>query len=53
MDLRYFGPGERIVFEEYSKRMYDESRLWVGERDIFPEGDIGNLDYSEAKYNAL
>ena len=52
MDLRYFGPGERIVFEEYSKRMYDESRLWVGERDIFPDGDIGNLDYTEAKYNA-
>ena len=50
MDLRYFGPGERIVFEKYSEKMYDESRVWVGERDIFPEGDIGNLSYSEARY---
>ena len=50
MDLRYFGPGERIVFEKYSEKMYDESRIWVGERDIFPEGNIGDLSYAEARY---
>jgi len=50
MDLRYFGPGERIVFEEYSEKMYNESRVWVSERDIFPDGDIGDLSYEEAKY---
>ena len=50
MDLRYFGPGERIVFEKYSEKMYEESRVWVSERDIFPEGDIGNRNYLEAKY---
>ena len=50
MDIRYFGPGERIVFEQYSEQMYDESRIWVGERDIFPEGNIGDLSYSEARY---
>ena len=47
MDLRYFGPGERIVFEKYSEKMYDESS---GERDIFPEGNIGDLSYAEARY---
>ena len=50
MDLRFFGPGERIVFEKYSEKMYEESRVWVSERDIFPEGDIGNHNYLEAKY---
>ena len=50
MDLRFFGPGERIVFEKYSEKMYEESRVWVSERDIFPEGDIGNRNYLEAKY---
>ena len=50
MDLRYFGPGERIIFEKYSEKMYEESRVWVSERDIFPEGDIGNRNYLEAKY---
>ena len=52
MDLRYFGPGERIVFDQYSKGMFDDSRNWVSERDIFPEGDIGDRDYGTAKYTS-
>jgi hypothetical protein len=50
MDLRYFGPGERIVFDKYSQDMYEQSRVWVSERDIFPEGDIGDCSYNEARY---
>jgi hypothetical protein len=53
MDLRYFGPGERIVFDKYSEKMYDDSRVWVSERDIFPEGDIGDRDYVNAKYTPV
>ncbi len=52
MDLRYFGPGERIVFEEYSKDMFDLSRDWVAERDIFPDNDLGARDYDAARYAA-
>jgi len=52
MDLRYFGPGERIVFEEYSKDMFDLSRDWVAERDIFPDNDLGARDYDQARYAA-
>jgi hypothetical protein len=52
MDLRYFGPGERIVFDQYLKGMFDDSRNWVSERDIFPEGDIGDRDYGTAKYTS-
>lgn len=47
MDTRLFGPGERIVFEPYSREMFDDSRTWVAERDIFEDG-IGNLSYDQA-----
>ena len=52
-DLRYFGPGERIVFEPYSKLMFDDSRQWVVDRDIFPEGEIGHRPYEEAGYGPV
>ena len=50
MDLRYFGPGERIVFDQYSEEMYNQSRIWVRDRDIFPDGDIGDRSYADARY---
>ncbi|HEX7081565.1 MAG TPA: hypothetical protein VF329_11175 [Gammaproteobacteria bacterium] len=39
MDTRVFGPGERIVFQPYTREMYEETQRWVIERGIFPEGD--------------
>ncbi len=47
MDTRLFGPGERIVFEPYSRDMFESSRQWIAEREIFEEG-IGSLSYEEA-----
>ena len=47
MDTRLFGPGERIVFEPYSREIFDESRRWIGERDIFEDG-LGELPYEQA-----
>jgi len=47
MDTRLFGPGERIVFEPYSREIFDQSRTWVAERDIFENG-IGHLEYDQA-----
>lgn len=47
MDTRLFGPGERIVFEPYSRDMFESSREWIAEREIFEEG-IGSLSYEEA-----
>ena len=46
MDTRLFGPGERIVFEPYSREIFDQSRTWVAERDIFEDG-IGHLEYDQ------
>ena len=47
MDTRLFGPGERIVFESYSREVFNESRTWVAERDIFENG-VGHLQYDDA-----
>ena len=47
MDTRLFGPGERIVFEPYSRQIFDESRGWIAERDIFEDG-LGDLPYEQA-----
>lgn len=47
IDTRLFGPGERIVFETYSREIFDQSRAWVAERDIFEDG-VGHLDYDQS-----
>lgn len=47
MDTRLFGPGERIVFEPYSRQIFDESREWIAEREIFEDG-LGDLAYEQA-----
>lgn len=48
MDTRLFGAGERLVFEPYSKRIFEETHNWVAERDIFPDGDLGTGSYEES-----
>ena len=38
MDTRLFGPGERIVFEPYTKAMYETTQAWVEDWNIFEGG---------------
>jgi hypothetical protein len=47
IDPRLFGPGERIVFEPYSRDIFDQSRQWIDERGIFEEG-IGDRNFEQA-----
>lgn len=47
MDTRFFGPGERIVFEPYSREIFDDSREWISERNIFEDG-LGELSYEDS-----
>ena len=35
IDVRRFGPGERLVFEPYTQAMYEDTQQWVRERGIF------------------
>ncbi len=53
MDVRRFGPGERLVFEAYSEDLFERSRQWIGGRDIFPDGDLGSGSYRDSIYGAL
>ena len=48
MDTGRWGPGERIVFEPYSREMFEESQAWIAEREIFPDGNLGSRDYAQS-----
>ncbi len=48
MDVRRWGPGERLVFDGYSKETYDESFEWIASHKIFPEGTMGAGKYDQA-----
>ena len=52
MDTRLFGPGERIVFEPYSREIFETSQQWIAERDIFEGGDLGDRKYDDAVVSA-
>jgi ABC-type nitrate/sulfonate/bicarbonate transport system substrate-binding protein len=48
METRRWGPGERIVFETYSRETYDQSFEWIAKHEIFAEGQMGSGDYEKA-----
>jgi ABC-type nitrate/sulfonate/bicarbonate transport system substrate-binding protein len=48
MDTRRWGPGERLVFEPYTKEAYEESFEWIAQRQIFNNGDMGAGNYENA-----
>ena len=48
MDTRRWGPGERLVFEPYSRQAYEQSFDWIARHEIFAEGRMGSGDYDKA-----
>jgi ABC-type nitrate/sulfonate/bicarbonate transport system substrate-binding protein len=50
MDTRRWGPGERIVFEPYTRETFEDSFHWIAERRIFPEGAMGSGDYAASVF---
>jgi hypothetical protein len=48
MDTRRWGPGERIVFEPYTKEVFDQTFQWIAEHGIFPDGGMGACQYEQA-----
>lgn len=50
VDLSKWGPGERIVFERYTREIFEESFEWIAARNIFPTGSMGSGSYDEAVY---
>jgi len=48
MDTRSWGPGERIVFETYSKEVFEQSFDWIAEHEIFAKGRMGSGEYDRS-----
>lgn len=51
MDTRRWGPGERIVFESYTKETYERSFDWIAEHEIFAQGEMGDGEYERAIFS--
>ena len=48
VDVRAFSPGKRIVFEPYTKEVYDSTHQWMESINIFPEVQLGHAAYEDA-----
>jgi NitT/TauT family transport system substrate-binding protein len=48
IDVKGFGPGERLIFEQYTQAMFERTHRWMAESKLFPEGQTGSADYSHS-----
>jgi hypothetical protein len=48
MDTRRWGPGERLVFEPYTKEAHAETFDWIARHGIFAEGGMGHRRYKDS-----
>jgi ABC-type nitrate/sulfonate/bicarbonate transport system substrate-binding protein len=48
MDTRRWGPGERIVFEPYTREVFSQSFDWIARHEIFEAGSMGSGDYDKS-----
>ena len=47
-DHRKAGTGERLVFEPYTREMFERTHRWMLDWQIFPESQVGGVDYTQA-----
>jgi hypothetical protein len=52
MDTRRWGPGERLVFEPYTKEVYEETFRWIADHGIFADTGMGTGRYEESVIRA-
>src|SRR5205823_2973860 len=48
VDVRAFGPGERIVFEPYTQEVYEQTHRWMKKLELFPAEQLAEADYKTA-----
>ncbi len=48
VDVRAFGPGERIVFEPYTQEVYEQTHRWMKKLELFPAEQLAEADYQTA-----
>jgi len=47
-DVRRFGPGERIVFEPYTREMFERTHRWMAGWQLFDAGGASRPRYEDA-----
>ena len=52
MDTRRWGPGERLVFELYTKEAHTQTRAWIAQHGIFADTGLSSASYAEFGYLA-
>jgi NitT/TauT family transport system substrate-binding protein len=52
VDVRRFGPGERIVFEAYTREMYDRTQQWMRSWELFDPDIATRPAYGDAVVGA-
>jgi NitT/TauT family transport system substrate-binding protein len=48
VDVRRFGPGERIVFEPYTREIYDRTQRWMQTWDLLSPADAAQSRFETA-----
>jgi NitT/TauT family transport system substrate-binding protein len=48
VDVRRFGPGERIVFEPYTREMFEQTHTWMHTHNLFDPETASRPRYEEA-----
>jgi hypothetical protein len=48
MDTRCWGPGERLVFEPYTREVFDETFNWIADHGIFADRGMPEARYEQA-----
>ena len=53
VDVRRMGPGERLVFEPYTREVFERTHRWMEELDLFSEESSGKGGYRESVVTAV
>jgi hypothetical protein len=48
IDVAGFGPGERLVFEPYTREIFERTHRWMEQEKLFPESEVGTRDYDSS-----
>ena len=48
VDVRAFGPGERVVFEPYTRETYERTHRWMKTLELFPKEQLAEANYEAA-----
>src|ERR1700730_18617326 len=49
---RACGQGERLVFEPYTREVYEQTHRWMKRLELFPKGQLSDADYATAVVSA-